>query len=82
MANHNQNGTVVIGAPNSFANSLQTGCGKSTHMTGTNGGSFPCGSRIKMLDGSYTVEYCPACEEKRKLFWSPLKNAVEDRATL
>lgn len=76
MANHNSNGTVVIGSPNSFANSLQTGCGKITHMTGTNGGSFPCGSRIKQLNGIYTNEYCGVCEDKRKLFWNPLSQAV------
>lgn len=67
MANHNDNGTVVLGAPNSYANSLQTGCGRPTHVAGTNGGTLPCGSRLKNLDGSYTVEYCGTCEEKRKL---------------
>lgn len=77
MANHNDNGTVVIGAPNSFANSLQMGCGKSTHLIGTNGGTFPCGSRIKLLDGSYEVGYCAICEGKRKLFWSPLQAAAK-----
>lgn len=77
MANHNSNGTTVIGAPNSFANSLQTGCGKSIHLEGTNGGSFPCGSRVKWLDYQAVVEYCSVCEEKRRLFRSPLAKAVE-----
>jgi hypothetical protein len=76
--NHNDNGTVVLGAPNSYANSLQTGCGTRTHVVGTNGGTVPCGSRIKMLDGSYIVEYCAVCQDKRDLFYSPLKKAVAE----
>ena len=71
MANHNSNGTTVIGAPNSFANSLQTGCGKSTHVEGTNGGTMPCGARF-----NGEPYYCAICEEKRRLFWSPLSKAV------
>jgi hypothetical protein len=76
--NHNDNGTVVLGAPNSYANSLQTGCGKRTHVSGTNGGTVPCGSPVKHLDGTRVIEYCAVCEDKRKLFYSPLKRAVTD----
>lgn len=38
------------------------GCGKRIHVVGTNGGTVPCGARIKELDGSYFREYCGECE--------------------
>lgn len=39
------------------------GCGKTIHVVGTNGGTVPCGSRIKGLDGKHFREYCCECSD-------------------
>lgn len=43
------------------------GCGKPTHVTGTNGGTLPCGSLLRDLDGSLNPYYCPVCERKAEI---------------
>jgi len=37
------------------------GCGKQTHVSGTNGGTMPCGASLKWPDGTMTVELCAKC---------------------
>ena len=37
------------------------GCGKPTHVTGTNGGTMACGSLLTMF-GKTEPYYCIACE--------------------
>jgi hypothetical protein len=41
----------------------KAGCGKYTHVAGTNGGKMPCGGTLKHLDGTTTHEYCAACSQ-------------------
>lgn len=42
------------------------GCGAPTHMSGTNGGTFPCGSMVDMF-GDCRRRYCPRCQDAKGL---------------
>ncbi len=42
------------------------GCGKPTHLAGTNGGTFPCGSMVYMF-GDHRRRYCPCCQDAKGL---------------
>jgi len=38
------------------------GCGKYTHVSGTNGGTMPCGGELTDLSGKVTREFCAECD--------------------
>ncbi len=42
------------------------GCGVPTHLAGTNGGTFPCGSMVDMF-GDCRPRYCPRCQDAKGL---------------
>lgn len=42
------------------------GCGRPTHLSGTNGGTFPCGSMVDMF-GDRRRRYCPSCQDAKGL---------------
>jgi hypothetical protein len=66
--NHLPNGTIAVGAPGSEARkraetedkALKLGCGKHIRITGTNGGTMPCGGKLTTF-GKRTIELCPQC---------------------
>ena len=52
-----------VDLPKSFPAGKNGGCGSPTIMNGTSGGEVPCGSRVKMPDGTISDPvYCYFCE--------------------
>lgn len=47
------------------SHSYAPGCGKDIHVSGTNGGTMPCGGLLTMF-GSTTLHFCGSCEERLK----------------
>jgi hypothetical protein len=41
------------------------GCGTDMYVEGTNGGTMPCGARLKHLDGSIKTYFCGKCDHNK-----------------
>jgi hypothetical protein len=57
------------------------GCGKPTHVAGTNGGMMPCGAVLTQLDGTKAPYYCGRCDpgpEKWQHMYSEKPDAPHD----
>jgi len=53
-----------VNLPKSFPPGKNGGCGTPTIMNGTGGGNVPCGSRVKMTDGTISDPvYCYFCDK-------------------
>lgn len=57
------------------------GCGKPTHVSGTNGGLMPCGATLTQLDGTSAPYLCAKCDPPKQSNGKTIGGFIYDNAT-